>query len=792
MTSYKVDKEAVNHIIIKYRVALLSVIIGITLFMGYNAQKVELDYELAQMLPETDSTYIQYNEFKELFGEDARLILLAVKDSSILELDKFQAYYQLNQSIKDITVQFNGADYKGVKSVMSLCNLQGLEYNKADATIGNKPYFATAPQTQHELDSTIRVLTANQFYNNLVFSQSDSTFVTLMSVSLQNEIVNSKSRIELVKHLVEASSAFTEETGIDIHYSGLPYIRTHVMSKVRGELSMFIALAALVLAVILYIIFRSFKVVLTSILIVGISVVWVFGFIALFGFKITILTGLIPPLIIVIGIPNIIFLLNKYHQECASHGKASRALEVTISKIGGVIFLTNLTTAAGFATFLVTSSSLLVEFGVIASINIMCLFLISVTVFPIALSFQKKPSGKYTKHLENKFLNRAIKWLILHTINYRNRVYLGSAILVLFSLGGMSMIQTAGNVVDDIPHDDDVYQDLLFFEKEYKGVLPFEIIIDTKEENGVFNNGAKALYKMHRLDKLIQRDDNFSPYFTKPISLVDGLKYIYQTFKGGDAKFYALPRPSELNKLKKLKGEGVDNNASFAAFIDSTNQIARMTVMMANVNTLQISDIKDSLRVEVDKIFPPAEYNVSFTGTSLVFLEGTNFLVRNLFMSLGIAIILISVFIALMFKSLRTALISILPNVIPLLFTAGIMGYFGIQIKPSTILVFSIAFGISVDDSIHYLAKYRQELAAHRGRIKFSVIEAIKGSGVSMIYTSIVLFFGFSIFTASSFGGTIALGLLVSLTLLVAMLTNLILLPAMLMSLDKAKLKKKK
>jgi len=786
-----VKKHEVNHAIIKYRVAILSAIIGITLFMGYNAQKVELDYELAQMLPETDSTFIEYNNFKELFGEDARLILLGVKDPSVLQLDNFEAFYKLSKDIKEITVEYNKEDYRGVKSVTSLCSLQGLSYSKADSTISNYPYFNKVPKTQLELDSIIKDLTSNRFYKDLVFTKTDTSFVTLMSISLENDIVNSKSRIELVHHLQEAAEIFTEETGIEIHYSGLPYIRTHVMSKVRGELSLFIGLAALVLAIILYIIFRSFKVVLTSLFIVGISVIWVFGFVVLFGFKITILTGLIPPLIIVIGIPNIIFLLNKYHQECESHGKATVALETTISKIGGVIFLTNLTTAAGFATFLVTSSSLLVEFGIIASINIMCLFLISITIFPITLSFQKKPNSKHTKHLDNKFLTNTIKWLISNTLNSRNKVYFGTALLVLISVIGMSKIKTAGNVVDDIPHDDDVYQDLLFFEKEYKGVLPFEIIIDAKEENGIFANGAKTLYKMHKLDKLIQRNENFKRDFTKPMSIIDGIKYIYQTYRGGDSKYYVLPPPKELNKIKDIKQAG-GSSTDLSAFLDSTRQIARMTVMMANVNTIQIKALKDELRVEVDKIFPPSEYDVTFTGTSLVFLEGTNFLVRNLFMSLAIAIVLISIFISIMFKSLRTALISILPNVIPLLFTAGVMGYFGIHIKPSTILVFSIAFGISVDDSIHYLAKYKQELALHKGRIKFSVIEAIKGSGISMIYTSIVLFFGFSIFTASSFGGTIALGLLVSLTLIVAMLTNLILLPTLLMSLDKAKQKKKK
>ncbi len=786
-----VNYLSVKHPIIKYRVSILVVIAAITIFMGFQAKKVALDYELAQMLPEKDTAFIEYNRFKSIFGEDAKLILLGFRDKSILELDNFKALQQLSNDIGAIRVK--GDDNEDPESsVLSLGNIHVLAKDEENQKLNLQELFKYPVQTQAELDSLLAIAKEQIFYKDLLFKETDDSFVTILTITLRNDLVNSKSRIAFVHDVYELGEQFHKQTGINVHYSGLPFIRTHVMATVRGELSLFIALAALVLAVILFLFFRSYRVVMISLLIVGVSVIWVFGSIALFGFKITILTGLIPPLIIVIGIPNSIFLINKYHQECHKKGNKWKALKQTISKIGWVIFLSNLTTAAGFATFILTSSAILVEFGVIAAINIFGLFFLSITIFPILLSFQKMPTDRHLNHLKNKPLQKIIKWLVLSSIKNRRWVYSASFLLVLISVIGISRIKTEGTVVDDIPHDDDVYVDLLFFEEQFNGVLPFEIVIDTKEEGGVFGNGAKTLYKMRRLEKILMRDTLFTPYFSKPVSILDGVRYLYQAHRGGDPKYNLLPSPSQLNKLKKYVNEDEGDNSVFNSFVDSNRQVTRMSLKMANVTTDQIDHIQDSLRVKVDNIFETNDYNVSFTGTSVVFLKGTYFLIRNLFVSLAIAIVLISLFIASMFKSFRMVFISLIPNLIPLLFTAGIMGYFGIPIKPSTILVFSIAFGISVDDSIHFLAKYRQELKHHKGRIKHSVVVAIKESGVSMIYTSIVLFFGFAIFTASSFGGTVALGLLVSLTLLVAMITNLLLLPALLLSLEKMKRKELK
>jgi predicted RND superfamily exporter protein len=265
------------------------------------------------------------------------------------------------------------------------------------------------------------------------------------------------------------------------------------------------------------------------------------------------------------------------------------------------------------------------------------------------------------------------------------------------------------------------------------------------------------------------------------------VKYSKQAYYNGNTDFYELPSKQEeafiLSYIKNSTQKGNEN--MLKSYVDSTKQYARITTFMRDIGTDKMQKIEERLQDKINHIFPKERYTVSITGKAYVFEKGTHYLIGNLVQSLLFAIILISLLMAYMFRSFKMIIISLLPNILPLVMTAGLMGFLGIPIKPSTILVFSIAFGISVDDTIHFLAKYRQELKVNNWKIKRSVYNTVKEAGISMFYTSVVLFFGFSVFTLSNFGGTIALGGLVATTLLFAMISNLILLPTLLLSLDK-------
>ena len=772
-----------SRIILRNRLLFL-ILIGIaTVFMAYQAQFARMSYEMAQILPKSDPTYKEYDKFKQIFGKDGSMVVVGIDNSDIYQLNNFNAWFDLTQDIKKIEVDFkkNGELIKvnGVAEALSIANAYTLKKNYESRKFDFKQIVEEKPTTQEEVNIISKKIHEQPFYNGFLYN--DTTHASLILITLNREVLDSKYRNALFERIDEEVAEFEQQTGIKTYKSGLPYIRANSTTKVADEVELFLLLSILVTSLILYLFFRSFKVMMYSMLVVSIGVVWSLGVLSLFDFEITLLTGLIPPLIIVIGIPNCIFLLNKYHREYKKHNNQIKALSRVIEKTGNAIFLTNTTTALGFATFISTKSAMLVEFGIVAAIDIFLVFILSIFLIPIIFSFLKPPKKRHTKHLENKIMGKVVDFIEVLVLNHRKKVYAVSILILGFSLWGISKMTTTGNIIDDLPKNDPIVEDLKFFEKGFNGVMPFEVMIDTKEKNGVFADNAKTLYKIQKFQKEMAKYDEFS----KPLSIVEAIKFAYQSYKNGKPKFYILPPASELNKLKTFVGND-EEKGNFKSFIDSTNQYTRISFQMADVGTKEMDELLNEIQPIIDEIFPKEEYNVYTTGTSVTFLKGTGYLIENLFTSLSLAVFLIAVLMSILFSSIRMVVVSLIPNFLPLLTTAAIMGFLGVAIKPSTILIFSIAFGISVDDTIHFLSKYRQELKVHRLGIKKAAILALRETGVSMIYTSTILFFGFGVFTVSSFGGTVALGTLVSLTILFAIFADLVLLPSFLLSLDKA------
>ncbi len=760
----------VADLIIKYRLFILITVVLITGYMAYRASFVQMEYKMAVMLPETDSISIQYREFKEIFGEDGTLMVVGFQDTNLFEIEKFNDLISLIDTLKSI---------EGVKNVTSVANAVNLITDRQERVFKAEKIFIDKFDQQSELDSLRDIFMSLPFYKNLLYNDSSNFY--LMALNVEKDKINSNKRFDFVDNLESIISEFGEKHQLKIRYSGLPYTRTRISEMIKSELLMFIFLAMLVTAFILWFLFRSFRVVLFSLFIVGSIVVWALGTMDIFGYQITILTGMIPPLMIVIGIPNCVFLLNKYHNAYSEKKNKIKALKRMIIKMGSPIFLTNLTTAAGFATFMVTQNRILTEFGLIASLNIMGLFVISMLLIPVLFSYNPPPLERHTKHLDSKIIEKIISSLCTITMKYRKTVYISVGIFLVLAGIGISLMHTTGYIIDDIPSNHPVKRDLKIFEEHFKGIMPFEIMIDTKKRKGVLSTST-----LKRIDKL-QDELGKYPELSKSLSIADGIKFVRQAYFRGNQRHYKIPGNREKSFIFSYlpKGESPENLSLLNSIVDSGMQKARVTLNVGDVGTTKMDALQQKIQAEVDSIFPPDRYDTIVTGSSIVFTKGTEHLIHNLFTSLLLAVLLISIFMAFMFSSLRMILISIVPNILPLLFTAAVMGYAGIAIKPSTVLVFSIAFGISVDNAIHFLAKYRQELEIFNWDIKKSVLEALKETGVSILYTAGILFFGFAIFALSEFGGTVALGILISITLFVAMFANLILLPSLLLSLER-------
>tara|TARA_B100000795_G_scaffold269661_1_gene259827 strand:- start:6856 stop:9228 length:2373 start_codon:yes stop_codon:yes gene_type:complete len=757
-------------IILRNRYLVLITIAVITGLLATQMKYMKFSYTEANLLPENHEANLEYNKFLEIFGEEGNLVILGIKDSTVFTPQKFNAWNNLVQQFENL---------EEIDFTISIADVKKLKADRKKRKFILEPLYEKDPTTIKEvLEIKKQLFEKLPFYDNLLFNKETGTLQT--AIYIKKEIINTPKRRDFIfEKLIPTIEKFEKESNLDVRISGMPYIRTLNAQNIQDEIILFVGGALGITAVIFFFFFRSFRATFITLLVVLIGVTWAFGFIGLFRYEITVLSALIPPLIIVIGVPNAVFLINKYQQEIKKHGQQAKALQRVISKIGNATLMTNITTASGFATFVFVKSDLLREFGILASVNIISIFILALLIIPIIYSFMPLPKKKHLNHLERKWIENVVDWMENTVRNQRISIYFATVIFIVLGIIGVYQIRVSGSLIEDMPKSMEFYKDIKFFEKEFGGIMPLEILIDTKKDKGVMK-----LSTLKKMDKINEAIETF-PELSKPVSVVNLVKYSKQAFYLGNPKYYQLPTDQEQSYIFAYTKNSNSDAGMLKNFVDSTGRYARITTFMKDIGTDKMDIIQERLKAVIDKEFPSEKYTVSITGKALVFIKGTNYLIKNLVFSLSLAILLIALFMAWMFRSPQMILISLLPNILPLLITAGLMGFFDIPIKPSTILVFSIAFGISVDDTIHFLAKYRQELIANKWKIKPSVYAALRETGVSMFYTSIVLFFGFLVFTLSSFGGTIALGGLVSITLLLAMVSNLMLLPSLLLTFEK-------
>jgi uncharacterized protein len=768
--------DVTARLILRNKITILVGIVLITIFFSFQWKNMRFTYTEANLLPDDHEVNLIYNDFLKTFGEEGNLIILGVKDSTLFTTEKLNAWNKLSEAFKG---------YDEVETVVSIKDLQKLVKDTVNEKFILKPFIKDSVTTKSQIEILQDELFSKYpFYDNFLFNSKTKTIRT--AIYLDKSIVNTAARKDfIVNVLMPKIAAFETDTNLDVRISGMPYIRTLNAQIIVDEISWFVLAALLVTSLIFFFFFRSFRATFISLIVVCIGVMWTLGILGLLNYEITVLTALIPPLIIVIGIPNCIFLINKYQHEVKLHGNKVKSLQRVITKIGNATLMTNVTTASGFATFILTESQLLKEFGIVASLSILAIFILCLLIIPIIYTFLPYPKDRHLEHLNKRWIGGFVNWMERMVKQKRIAIYATSVGLLVVSIIGIYQIKISGSLIEDMPKDEEFFEDIRFFEEEFNGVMPLEIVVDTKRKKGVMK--LSTLKRMEALEELIIE----TPELSKPVSVVGLVKYSKQAYYNGNTKFYQLPTSQENSFILSYAKNSSSNVDLLKNFVDSTGQYARITTFMKDVGTDKMERIEENLQTKIDKVFPKEQYNVTMTGKALVFQKGTKYLVKNLAISLSLAILLISLFMAYMFRSGRMIIVSLIPNLLPLLITAGLMGYLGVPIKPSTILVFSIAFGISVDDTIHFLAKYRQELQANNWKIKVSVYGALRETGVSMFYTSIVLFFGFSVFIISSFGGTVALGALVSVTLLFAMLSNLLLLPSLLLSLERSIANKK-
>lgn len=766
--------------ILKYRLPLMLITLLITLFLGYHATKVELSYEFSRAIPTDNPKYLTYLDFKKKFGDDGNLLTIGFTSNDIFTKDKFNTLAAFQEELKKID---------GVEDIIGIPGAITLHKNDSTEKLDAVKIFPPRIENQAELDSLKDIFMSLPFYRGLLYNAETKAY--LVGVRINKNVLNSKAREKVVANIQAAANQFSADTKYELHLSGLPFIRTSVAIRIAKEMQYFLIASVLLSALILFVFFRSLSTTILSLGVVIIGVLYSLATIHLLGYKITLLTALIPPLVVVIGIPNCIYFINKYHTSYIKTNDKHKALVEMIGKMGVVTLFCNISAAVGFAVFSLTKSVILKEFGVVAGINIMALFFISLIMIPIALFYMKPPKEKHTKYLDNKWmlslLTRIEKWVFAHT----KTVYAATVIAIAFSVMGMMRLRTEAFIVDDLPKKDQIYADLRFFEANFKGIMPLEILVDAGKKNAIA--GARALSVFEKVSQYSEYIGSY-PEVARPLSLAEGLKFARQGFYDGDSNSYSMPNAFDgafmADYLKTGKGQ-TKQESSFqklmSAFIDSNRQVTRISVNMADIGSKRMPGLIDSMQNAAANYFDTSKVHVTLTGSSITFLEGSRFIIKGLKESIFWAFLLIALCMLYLFRSFRILLCSLIPNLIPLVMTAGLMGWSDIAIKPSTVLVFSVALGIAIDITIRFLVNYKQELPHADGDVTLTVTKTIRETGISIVYTSLVLIAGFVIFVISGFGSTQALGWLTSFTLLVATITNLVLLPVLLLALSKKK-----
>ena len=767
--------------ILRYGLFLLMALVALTAFMGWRAGKVKLSYEFAKAIPTDNPKYVAYQQFRKQFGDDGNLLVIGIQSNTLFRQDFFNDYRLLQHRLKEL---------RGVDDVVSVPTAVNLVRSEEAEKLKALPVFRDTVLSQQEIDSSKAIFLSLPFYRGLLYNPGTNAW--LMGVRTNAALINSAERTKIVSGIVDAANAFAAKHQTEVHFSGLPYIRTVNSDRIQNEMRFFLIGSVLLSALILLLFFRSVSAMVLSLAVVIIGVIWSVGILDLSGYKITILTALIPPLVVVIGVPNCIYFLNKFHSTYRETGNKKEAIVAMIGKMGVVTLFCNIAAAIGFAVFALTKSAILKEFGVVAGISIMLLFFISLVLIPVVLDLLPPPKPRHTKYLDNAFLQGWLDRLEKWSVDHRKAIYGITTVILALAFAGTFRLQSVGYIVDDLPKNDKVYTDLKFFETHFKGVMPLEIVVDTKKKYGVTRN----LNNLNKIDSLVQYL-SAQPYIGKPLTITEGLKFAKQAFFEGDSTFYIMPGENDLLALKPYLSSNEDEDAatsknSFSklvtSFMDSNRQQARISVNMKDIGTERLPIVLDSIQTKTNQLFDSAKYDIEFTGTSVTFLEGSRFIINGLKESVFWAFLLIALCMLYLFRSVKILLCSLIPNLIPLIITAGVMGWTGIPLKPSTVLVFSVALGIAIDITIRFLVNYKQQLK-NDSSVHQTVIETIHSTGLSIIYTSIVLIAGFIIFCFSGFGGTKALGWLTSLTLVTATFANLVLLPALIISFYKKKRK---
>ena len=733
--------EIISKRILQYARPILFFIIISTLFFGYIAfisdEKIITDFSLEQLFPDKDPAKDLYEQLLIDFPKEESNLFLVYECDNCLSQESLEELLNITDDLSFI---------QGVENVQSVLT------------------FIDEDFEDYELDAWN--LEAKQILNNPVLSNifiaKEGTIGNII-VKLENHINDHDTRKVVLTEVYNVLDNYS----LKYYLAGIPFIRTEYVEFVMSERNIFIPIAFIVSALVLFFVFRQVRCVILSLLAIGITLIWISGIMSILDISINVISYLTFNLLTIIGVSDCIHILIKYHESLKDGLSKEDSITQVIKEIGYALFLTSFTTAVGFFSLGLTNIKIIREFGFLVGIGVILMFLITIIFLPIILSFIRIPKKKHIQRLVQggrlQLAESFNKWIF----NYSKRVLSITFIIIIISIYGIFQVSNNSSVFDDFRPGNKIYESIKFVDHNLGGVFPIEILIETDRERGLLD--PELLYYIEEFQDSV-----------KQIYTIGSVKSIVDIIKVIDKEFndsYDIPQSYD----EIISYSSFDEDA-FSAFILPDFKKGRITCRAIAGKTDEADYTKQIIYKYADSILPD-DCKVSITGSIIVMLKSNKYMVKNLMTSFIVASIVIFFSMMFLFGSKRLALLSILPNIIPLMFAGGIMGVFNIILRPSTAMTFSIALGIAVDDTIHFLARFRQEYIKNRGDYRLAITRTLLTTGKAIISTTIVISLGFIVLLFSQYVPNFEFGLLGTIILIIALAGSLILLPVLIIQL---------
>ena len=729
-----------------------SLIIGtiiISLLGGIMLPQLKFAFNFEQFFPTGDEDLEFFQQFIEEFETDDNFLLVALKNEpSVFDTTFLSTLKSFSEDCKDVTY---------VKSVQSL-PLFGFPMMSPMGPI-MKNAVSLNNQQQLKADS-INIINDERFVYNLINKDATSTVVIIKT---EDGIQIKESQI-IMNEMDSLLSAYSFE---DFHILGRAYFQTELSELQFREILISTLISGVLIFIVMILIFSKWRSIVIALTSIGLALLLFMGTLALMGRQLSLMAALYPILMLIVGTSDVIHIMTKYFDELRNGNTKKHALELTIKQIGLATLLTSLTTAAGFATLLSSRIIPIQEFGINSAIGVIIAYVVVITFTCPMLTFFKSEqlfSQKQARFNWTKILN----WSYKFTLRNAKAITVASLVFFILCIYGITKIHTNYELQKNLPQGAKITEDFLFFEKEYAGFRPLELAVTIQEGYDVFD---------YEVIEAVEKTEQFlksQPEIYNAFSLATMIKSLNQMMKGYSANSYSMPTVEEYNRakpfLEKIPLMGAE------VLISKDKRKTRISSKVKDVGAENIKVMGDRIDRWIAENVDASVVEFKQTGTGIILDKNAEFVRESLLYGLGTALIIVSLLMGFLFRSFKFLLIAIVPNVIPLLFAAALLGYASIALEAGVSIVFAIIFGIAVDDTIHFMSKYKLAKDMYDDKEKAMHVTFLE-TGKAIIYTSIILFFGFLVLIFSSNLPSVIIGLLISVTLVSAVIADLFLLP---------------